>query len=69
MRRRDWLPSRLRPGSTTDEDDRGNDSDNAETAQVLELRESATSKRYVRALQRLKAVLQDLPGGLEEVRP
>jgi|SRR6516162_7419077 RNA polymerase sigma-70 factor (ECF subfamily) len=43
--------------------------DNAETAQVLELRESATSKRYVRALQRLKAVLQDLPGGLEEVRP
>jgi RNA polymerase sigma-70 factor (ECF subfamily) len=43
--------------------------DNAETAQVMGLREAAASKRYVRALERLKAVLKDLPGGLEEMRP
>jgi RNA polymerase sigma-70 factor, ECF subfamily len=43
--------------------------DNAETAQVMGLREAAASKRYVRALQRLKGVLKDLPGGLEGMRP
>jgi RNA polymerase sigma-70 factor (ECF subfamily) len=42
---------------------------NAETAQVLGLQESAASKRYVRALQRLKDILQDMPGGLGEVQP
>jgi RNA polymerase sigma-70 factor (ECF subfamily) len=36
---------------------------NAETAQVLGLEPSAASKRYVRALQRIKDVLFDLPGG------
>jgi RNA polymerase sigma-70 factor (ECF subfamily) len=41
----------------------------AETAQVLGLRESAVSKRYVRALQRLKDILTSLPGGLGEVWP
>jgi RNA polymerase sigma-70 factor (ECF subfamily) len=42
---------------------------NAETAQVMGLRESAASKRYVRALQRLKEILKNKPGGLEEVLP
>jgi RNA polymerase sigma-70 factor (ECF subfamily) len=42
---------------------------NAETAQVMGLRESAASKRYVRALQRLKEILKNMPGGLEEVLP
>jgi RNA polymerase sigma-70 factor (ECF subfamily) len=37
--------------------------DNAETAQVLGLGESAASKRYLRALKRLKDVLTSLPGG------
>src|SRR5262245_53279797 len=41
----------------------------AETAQVLGLRESAVSKRYVRALQRLKDILTSMPGGLGEVWP
>jgi RNA polymerase sigma-70 factor (ECF subfamily) len=41
----------------------------AETAQVLGMRESAVSKRYVRALQRLKDILSDMPGGLGEVWP
>lgn len=36
---------------------------NAETAQVLGLEPSAASKRYVRALQRMKEVLADMPGG------
>lgn len=39
---------------------------NAETAQVLGLEPSAASKRYVRALQRIKEVLFDMPGGKEE---
>jgi RNA polymerase sigma-70 factor (ECF subfamily) len=34
---------------------------NAETAQLLGLRESAASNRYVRALQRLRAILDDRP--------
>jgi RNA polymerase sigma-70 factor (ECF subfamily) len=37
--------------------------DNAETAQVLGLGESAASKRYLRALKKLKEVLTSLPGG------
>jgi RNA polymerase sigma-70 factor (ECF subfamily) len=40
---------------------------NAETAQVLGLEASAASKRYVRALQRLKEILAAMPGGLGEV--
>jgi RNA polymerase sigma-70 factor (ECF subfamily) len=36
---------------------------NAETAQVLDLRESAASKRYIRALKKLKEILTSLPGG------
>jgi RNA polymerase sigma-70 factor (ECF subfamily) len=42
---------------------------NAETAQVMELGESAASKRYVRALQRLREILASMPGGLDEVLP
>jgi RNA polymerase sigma-70 factor (ECF subfamily) len=41
----------------------------AETAQVLGTTEGAASKRYVRALKRLRAILSDLPGGLEVLRP
>jgi RNA polymerase sigma-70 factor (ECF subfamily) len=37
---------------------------NAETAQVLGLEPSAASKRYVRALQRVKEILSTMPGGL-----
>jgi RNA polymerase sigma-70 factor (ECF subfamily) len=37
----------------------------AETAQALGIEESAAAKRYIRALKRLKAVLADMPGGLE----
>ena len=40
---------------------------NAETAQVLDLRESAASKRYIRALKKLKEILTSLPGGSKEV--
>jgi RNA polymerase sigma-70 factor (ECF subfamily) len=40
---------------------------NAETAQVLGLRESAASKRYLRALKKLKEILTSLPGGREGV--
>jgi RNA polymerase sigma-70 factor (ECF subfamily) len=41
----------------------------AETAQLMGMRESAVSKRYVRALERLKQILASLPGGLGEVWP
>jgi RNA polymerase sigma-70 factor (ECF subfamily) len=37
----------------------------AETAQVLGIAESASAKRYLRALKRLKDTLADMPGGLE----
>jgi RNA polymerase sigma-70 factor (ECF subfamily) len=37
---------------------------NAETAQVLGIQESAASKRYVRALKRLKEILKGMPGSL-----
>ena len=36
---------------------------NAETAQALGLQESAASKRFVRALKKLKDILTSLPGG------
>ncbi len=42
---------------------------NAEVAQVLELRESAASKRYIRALRRLKEILKEIPGGIEGLWP
>jgi RNA polymerase sigma-70 factor, ECF subfamily len=38
----------------------------AETAQVLNLTEAATAKRYLRAVDRLREMLALLPGGLEE---
>jgi RNA polymerase sigma-70 factor (ECF subfamily) len=42
---------------------------NAEAAQVLGIQPAAASKRYFRALRRLKEVLQDMPGGLQEWQP
>jgi RNA polymerase sigma-70 factor (ECF subfamily) len=42
---------------------------NAEVARELGLQESAASKRYIRALHRLKEILASLPGGIEEFRP
>jgi RNA polymerase sigma-70 factor (ECF subfamily) len=41
----------------------------AEAAQVLGIQERAAAKRYLRALERLKQILSDMPGGLTEVRP
>jgi RNA polymerase sigma-70 factor (ECF subfamily) len=40
---------------------------NAEAAQVLGIKPSAAVNRYVRALKRLKAVLQGMPGGIEGI--
>jgi RNA polymerase sigma-70 factor (ECF subfamily) len=40
---------------------------NAETAEVLGLATSAASKRYLRALKRLKDILASMPGGLGEL--
>jgi RNA polymerase sigma-70 factor, ECF subfamily len=40
---------------------------NSEVASVLGLDKSAASKRYARAVVRLKEILASLPGGLEEV--
>jgi RNA polymerase sigma-70 factor (ECF subfamily) len=37
----------------------------AESAQALGIAEAAASKRYIRALRRLKTILADMPGGLE----
>jgi RNA polymerase sigma-70 factor (ECF subfamily) len=37
----------------------------AETAQVLGIREEAAAKRYIRAIQRLKNILAQSPGGME----
>src|SRR5205807_7054554 len=42
---------------------------NTETAQVLGLATSAASKRYLRALKRLKEILASMPGGLGEFWP
>jgi RNA polymerase sigma-70 factor (ECF subfamily) len=39
----------------------------AETAQVLGITEEAAAKRYLRALRRLKSVLEARPGGLEGI--
>lgn len=41
----------------------------AETAQVLGIQERAAAKRYTRALERLREMLADMPGGLTELRP
>lgn len=40
---------------------------NAEAAAVMGIQESAASKRYLRAVERLKALLREMPGGLEEL--
>jgi RNA polymerase sigma-70 factor, ECF subfamily len=37
----------------------------AEVAQVLDIKEKAAGKRYLRALERLKNILKAMPGGLE----
>ncbi len=42
---------------------------NVEAAQTLGLETSAASKRYLRALRRLKDILASMPGGLEELGP
>jgi RNA polymerase sigma-70 factor, ECF subfamily len=41
----------------------------AEAAQVLGIQERAAAKRYLRALERLRQILAEMPGGLTEVRP
>jgi RNA polymerase sigma-70 factor (ECF subfamily) len=41
----------------------------AEIAEVLGVSESAAGKRYIRALERLKQILGQSPGGLEGLRP
>lgn len=41
----------------------------SEAAQVLGIREDAASKRYLRALGRLREILSDMPGGLTGLRP
>lgn len=42
---------------------------NAETAQVLAIQESAASKRYIRALEKLRSALADLPENLTGFLP
>jgi RNA polymerase sigma-70 factor (ECF subfamily) len=42
---------------------------NAEAAQVVGIQERAAAKRYLRALERLKNILSELPGGLSSLRP
>ncbi len=41
---------------------------NAEAGQVLGISEAAAGQRHFRALKKLKAILADRPGGLEELR-
>jgi RNA polymerase sigma-70 factor (ECF subfamily) len=41
---------------------------NSEAAQTLEIQVSAASKRYIRALHRLKEILAAMPGGTREFR-
>jgi RNA polymerase sigma-70 factor, ECF subfamily len=41
----------------------------AEAAQVLQIQERAAAKRYLRALERLREVLSEMPGGLTGLRP
>jgi RNA polymerase sigma-70 factor (ECF subfamily) len=40
----------------------------AEAAQVLGIQERAAAKRYGRALERLRELLEEMPGGLTEFR-
>lgn len=42
---------------------------NAEAAEVLGIQERAAAKRYTRALERLREILAQMPGGLTELRP
>jgi RNA polymerase sigma-70 factor (ECF subfamily) len=42
---------------------------NTEAALTLGLQESAASKRYIRALRKLKDILRSMPGGTGEFRP
>jgi RNA polymerase sigma-70 factor (ECF subfamily) len=42
---------------------------NTETAETLGIRHSAASKRYIRALTKLRSILSSMPGGLGEVGP
>ncbi|HEV3260404.1 MAG TPA: sigma-70 family RNA polymerase sigma factor [Gemmataceae bacterium] len=39
---------------------------NAETAEVLGLQKTAASNRYIRALKRLRSILQSMPGFLDQ---
>lgn len=41
----------------------------SEAAQVLGIQERAAAKRYLRALERLREILAEMPGGLTELRP
>jgi RNA polymerase sigma-70 factor (ECF subfamily) len=41
----------------------------AETAQVLGIKEAAAGKRYLRALERLRDILVNTPGGIGELLP
>jgi RNA polymerase sigma-70 factor (ECF subfamily) len=41
----------------------------AEAAQVLGIKEAAAGKRYIRALERLREILIQSPGGLRELMP
>ena len=41
----------------------------AESAQVLGIQERAAAKRYLRALERLREILSETPGGLTGLRP
>jgi RNA polymerase sigma-70 factor (ECF subfamily) len=42
---------------------------NAEVARSLDIQESTASKRYIRALRKLKEILGAMPGGTKEFRP
>ena len=42
---------------------------NLEAAQLLGIQERAAAKRYLRALQRLKRILSEMPGGMMEMLP
>jgi RNA polymerase sigma-70 factor (ECF subfamily) len=42
---------------------------NGEAAQTLGLQESAASKRFIRALRKLKDILRSMPGGTAEFKP
>jgi len=41
----------------------------AEAAEILGIQERAAAKRYLRALERLKRILSEMPVGLTELRP